>query len=712
MNVFVVAALAVTGAVFLSGRPRLIRPVLIGFTVLCLADWVLIEDLGFLGGLGTDPNSMIPMVLLAAAGYLAVARAPAEAAEPASSPAAAASWRDRLRIAAAPQTLASASIGSVAAVGAIGVIILGAAPMAAAQASPVADTILAQAIDGSSTPLDSPAPPFSLTDQHGRDVTLASLRGKVVLLTFLDPVCTTDCPLEAQEFRQAGQLLGADDRRVELVAIVANPVDYQLGYTQAFDRQEGLDGVPNWLYLTGSPAQLAQVWHGYGIAAEIAPAGSMIAHSEVAYVIDSARPPPAGNGLRPRPGHGSHPVLVRRRADRRRPPAAEAVMNRPGRRLAATAVLLPAVMLAAGCAGAPATSAPATPAAPPSPALNTSLDTAAGTWAAVVMGGSAAQDNNFWQLFIRPAGSTRWKLVTPPGTADNGGLVLAGGGQALVTGFRPSQDLTYSPLIQTSDGGQAWSSLNPLDAALASAPDALAVKPGSGEMLALLDRGPAEETAPGATTWSTLASPAALAATPAGRRCGLQALTAAAFTPAGLPVLAGTCTRPGTAGIFTPGNGTWQAAGPAIPAALAAQDVTVSRLTRTAQGMTTLLTTGTGSRASLLAAWSAGGSHWTVSPPLPLHGAALASASFGPGTIAAIITSANRGQITTGAGSAWLPLPPLPPGTATLAPGPGGTADALAVHGGTLIVWQYAPGGTAWAKIQVINVPIPYGSSS
>jgi cytochrome oxidase Cu insertion factor (SCO1/SenC/PrrC family) len=292
VNLFVVVALAVTGAAFLSGRPRLIRPVLIGFTVLCLADWVLIEDLGFLGGLGTDPNSMIPMVLLATAGYLAVARAPAEAPveapAPAGRPAAAASWRDRLRTAVAPQAVASAGIRSVAAVGAIGVIILGAAPMAAAQASPVADTILAQAIDGTSTPLDSPAPAFSLTDQHGRAVTLASLRGKVVLLTFLDPVCTSDCPLEAQEFRQAGQLLGADDSRVELVAIVANPVDYQLGYTQAFDRQENLDGVPNWLYLTGSPAQLAPVWRNYGIAAEIAPAGSMIAHSEIAFVIDAS----------------------------------------------------------------------------------------------------------------------------------------------------------------------------------------------------------------------------------------------------------------------------------------------------------------------------------------------------------------------------------------------------------------------------------------
>ncbi len=293
VNLFAVAALAITGAAFISGRPRLIRPVLIAFTVLCLADWVLIEDLGFLGGLGTDPNSMIPMALLAVAGYLALARAPATAAEPAAAePASAAAspstWRDRLRLAAVPRSVAAASIRSVASAGAIGVIILGAAPMAAAQASPVADTVLAQAIDGSAAQLDFTAPAFSLTDQRAQNVTLKSLRGKVVLLTFLDPVCTSDCPLEAQEFRQAGQLLGADARHVELVAIVANPVDYQLGYTQAFDRQENLAGVPDWLFLTGSPAQLRQVWAGYGIAADIEPAGSMIGHSEVAYVIDQA----------------------------------------------------------------------------------------------------------------------------------------------------------------------------------------------------------------------------------------------------------------------------------------------------------------------------------------------------------------------------------------------------------------------------------------
>jgi cytochrome oxidase Cu insertion factor (SCO1/SenC/PrrC family) len=309
VNLVVVVALAVTGAVFVSGRSRLIRPALAGFAVLCLADWVLIEDLGFFGGLGTDPNSMIPFVLLAAAAYLAVVRAPAVATEPAAAvaatesaaiesaavqPAAArpepgVSWRTRLRAAAGPRSIASAGIRSVASVGAIGVIILGAAPMAVAQASPVADTILAQSIDGASAPVNFPAPAFALTDQDGRAVTLASLHGKVVLLTFLDDTCTTDCPLIAQEFRQAGQLLSGDTARVELVAINYNPVNTGVGYLQAFDHQEGMAEVPNWLFLTGTVTQLQPVWRQYTISPpETLPAGSMIEHGDYAFVIDQA----------------------------------------------------------------------------------------------------------------------------------------------------------------------------------------------------------------------------------------------------------------------------------------------------------------------------------------------------------------------------------------------------------------------------------------
>jgi hypothetical protein len=383
-------------------------------------------------------------------------------------------------------------------------------------------------------------------------------------------------------------------------------------------------------------------------------------------------------------------------------------------RPAAIALALAAAALMAGCgSAAPAAPGPAAQAPPGgAPFLATSQVTAAGTWAVAVMGGPAASHNNFWQLFARPAGSTRWKLVTPPGVPDNGGLVVAdAGGQSLITGFRPSQYLTYTPLTATSNGGQAWSPAGPLDAALADVPDALAAAPGSGHLLALTASGAAKLAAPGYTSWNTLASQQTLASTPAGRRCGLDSLTAAAFTPSGAPLLAGTCSHPGTAGIFADLNGTWQAAGPAMPATLARQNITVPRLTRTADRLVAMLAAGTGPATTLIAAWSADdGSHWTLSPPLRLNRAALASVSFGPGGTAAILTG-GHGEMIASAGHQWQLLPALPPGTATLAPGPGGTTDALAAHRTTLTIWQHPPGGTGWTKAQVISVPIQFGSS-
>ena len=289
VNLVAVLVMALAGAVFLTRRPRLVRPAVIALTAFCVADWVLVEDLGFFGGLGTDPNSMIPMALLVIAGYLALTEAPATAEVPAEATTAAAgppAWRGQLKLAALRQSAAGSSVRTMASVGAIGVIILGAAPMAAAQASPQASAILAQAIAGSTAPLDSPAPPFSLTDQHGKPVTLASLHGRAVLLTFLDPVCVTDCPLEAQEVRQAGALLGAEGRHIALVAINLNPDYNSPGYLQAFDRQEHLTQVSNWHYLTGSPGQLRQVYLRYGVASQTLPAGSMLGHSDVAFVID------------------------------------------------------------------------------------------------------------------------------------------------------------------------------------------------------------------------------------------------------------------------------------------------------------------------------------------------------------------------------------------------------------------------------------------
>ena len=291
VNLVAVIALAVMGASFLTGRRDVVRPALAAFLVLCLADWVLIEDFGFLGGLGTDPNSMIPMALLAAGGFLALTRVPAAvtapAAEPATDPATEpAADRAGLR-GALGRSLRAATFGTTTSVAAFGVIVLGAVPMAAAQATPGASPILAQAIDGDSSPINIPAPGFTLTDQHGRTVTLSSLRGKVVLLTFLDPVCVTDCPLIAQEFRQAGQLLGTSRAKVELVAVDVNPLYNELAYTRQFDQQEGLTGLADWHYLTSSPARLRAVYKAYGQPAETLPAGAMLGHTDIAFVIDT-----------------------------------------------------------------------------------------------------------------------------------------------------------------------------------------------------------------------------------------------------------------------------------------------------------------------------------------------------------------------------------------------------------------------------------------
>jgi hypothetical protein len=366
------------------------------------------------------------------------------------------------------------------------------------------------------------------------------------------------------------------------------------------------------------------------------------------------------------------------------------------------------VALAAGCGSQTAPST--TPALQVQTApLSTSLVTPQGTWAVTVMGGSAASENNFWQLFVRPAGASRWSLVTPPGVADNGGLVATGGtgGTSLVVGFRPSQGLVFSPLATSGDTGKNWAP-GLLDAALADVPDAMAVAP-SGQTLALLRDGGIETAATAgaaaAGQWSPLTTLSALAATAPGRGCGLVALNAVTFGPNNVPMAAGSCERRGVAGVFADTGGAWQAAGPVLPSGFGGDQVQVLGLAATAGGNAALLLAG----SDLLAAWSDAG-RWTVSAPVGDEQGVSAS-GFGPGGSVWVLLGGGRAETVAGPGSSWGALPTVPAGAATLAPGPSaGGYDALAVSGSKLTVWRLA--GTAWAKVQVINVPIEYGSSS
>lgn len=288
VNLFLVAALAGIAAGLVGGSWSGRRMVVLGATwgaaVLCLADWVLVQDFGFFGGVGTDPNSMVPTLLVLGGGVIALVRAPAVAPEPAflSVREVATSTSERRWEILTPAVLFKGAVAVIA----VTVILVGAVPMAAVTTNSNADPIVTEAVNGTPDLVNAPAPGFSLTDQRGKRVSLNSLRGKVVAMTFLDPVCSSDCPLIAQSFRLADQMLGSQSKSTVFVAVVANPVYRSRAATLAFDREEGMTRLHNWLYLTGSLQSLTRVWNRYGVQVTISPAGAMVDHSEIAYVID------------------------------------------------------------------------------------------------------------------------------------------------------------------------------------------------------------------------------------------------------------------------------------------------------------------------------------------------------------------------------------------------------------------------------------------
>lgn len=320
------------------------------------------------------------------------------------------------------------------------------------------------------------------------------------------------------------------------------------------------------------------------------------------------------------------------------------------------------------------------------------------------MGGSAAQEENFWQLFVRPAAAAAWRQVTPLGVADNGGLVVASPGSgSLVTAFRPSQLLAYTPLAASTDNGANWSPAGPLNAGLASAADALAAGPG-GQLIALTSGGTKAELGQRlGTTWTRLATDSSLNATSAGRSCGVTGLTAAAFSGS-TAMLAGSCDRPGVAGIFADTGGTWRAAGPSLPG----DTVDVLGLAASGSGLVALLRAVTGTSARIIGAWYSGG-RWTLSAPLRIGAGKLGSTAIGPGGSIGVTWNGTSGATLAGAGAgaAWHALPALPKWAATLALGP--QVEVIAANGQTFKDYQLASG--QWSLAQTVHVQIPYGSS-
>jgi protein SCO1/2 len=105
-----------------------------------------------------------------------------------------------------------------------------------------------------------PAPDFRLKNQDGETVSMRSLRGRPVVVTFLYTTCQDSCPIQAQTVRGALDELGHD---VPALAIAVDPPRDTPERAQAFLAKQRATGRID--FVLGSRAELRPVWEGFAI---------------------------------------------------------------------------------------------------------------------------------------------------------------------------------------------------------------------------------------------------------------------------------------------------------------------------------------------------------------------------------------------------------------------------------------------------------------
>jgi protein SCO1/2 len=134
-----------------------------------------------------------------------------------------------------------------------------------------------------------PAPAFALRDEHGKPLTLASLRGRPAIVTFIDPLCRDFCPREASVLSEAATALGK--AAPAIVSVSVNP----WANTPSNFGEDALHWrlAKGWRWGVGSQAELAKVWRDYAVAVQVSQktiAGvriRQITHTGAAYLIDA-----------------------------------------------------------------------------------------------------------------------------------------------------------------------------------------------------------------------------------------------------------------------------------------------------------------------------------------------------------------------------------------------------------------------------------------
>lgn len=137
---------------------------------------------------------------------------------------------------------------------------------------------------GSVPPAGLHVPVFSLRGYRGDIVRTRDLRGKVVLVTFLDTKCTEKCPIFASQIAAGLRLLPSSaQRRVVALAISVDPrVDSPASVRRFLRRRHALGGLD---FLLGSLKELRPIWKAFHIVAA-ADTGNADIHSADARVFD------------------------------------------------------------------------------------------------------------------------------------------------------------------------------------------------------------------------------------------------------------------------------------------------------------------------------------------------------------------------------------------------------------------------------------------
>jgi len=115
----------------------------------------------------------------------------------------------------------------------------------------------------------------NLTDQNGNNVSLASLKGKPMLVDFIYTSCPGPCLMETAKFANVALRLGNDlGSKVTLVSITVDPEHDGPKQLLDYSKQQGAD-EKGWIFLTGGPGDIDQALAGFKLSRQIEPDGSV-----------------------------------------------------------------------------------------------------------------------------------------------------------------------------------------------------------------------------------------------------------------------------------------------------------------------------------------------------------------------------------------------------------------------------------------------------